>query len=216
MEASGPKVAHVGEVDEGIRLKGRLRATVLRGAPLSREELAAYAALAPSLGSPSEPALRAVTGRAGLVADERIGDNVVTTNGYTALAAALVWSGIEDQAAELGVTSPTYLTPLYGAVGSGAGTPAKADVELFAELGRETIGAGASSPATSSIAAYATWLFYFPSPAATWTVTEAGLFAQATSATNSGVMLDHWAFSPTVSVPSTDTLLLQISLLLGP
>lgn len=211
---SGPK--HVGEVDEGIRLKGRLKATVLRGAPLSREELRAYAALGAPLDEPSEPALRAVTGRAGLVADERVGDNVVTTNGYTDLAAALVWSGIQDQAAELGVTSPTYLTPLYGAVGSGVGTPAKADVQLFSELGRETIGAGASSPATASVAATATWLFYFPSPAATWTVTEAGLFANATSATNAGTMLDHWAFSPTVSVPSSDTLLLQISLLLGP
>lgn len=197
-------------------LKGRLKATVLRGAPLSREELRAYAALGVRLDEPSEPALRAVTGRAGLVADERVGDNVVTTNGYTDLAAALVWSGIQDQAAELGVTSATYLTPLYGAVGSGAGTPAKADVQLFSELGRETVGAGASSPATASVAATATWLFYFPSPASTWTVTEAGLFANATSAANAGVMLDHWAFSPTVSVPSTNTLLLQISLLLGP
>ena len=197
-------------------MKGRLRATVLRGAPLTREELRAYAALGSSLDEPSEPALRAVTGRAGLVADERVGDNVVTTNGYTALAAALVWSGIEDQAAELGVTSPTYLTPLYGAVGSGLGTVAKSDVQLFSELSRVTIGAGASSPASSAISAYATWLFYFPNPPSTWTVTEAGLFAAATSAANSGVMLDHWAFSPTVSVPATDTLLLQISLLLGP
>lgn len=204
------------KADEGVALKGRLKATVLRGAPLTRQELRAYAALAPSLESPSEPALSAATGRAGLVVDERVGDNIVTTTGYTALAASLVWSGIQDQAAELGVTSPTFLTPLYGAVGSGTGTVAKSDVELFAELGRETVGAGASSPATSLIAASATWLFYFPSPAATWTVAEAGLFANATSAVNSGSMLDHWAFSPSVSVPPTDTLLLQISLLLGP
>jgi hypothetical protein len=208
-------IARVGEVDEGIRLRGRLKATVLRGAALSREELAAYAALAPRPEESSQGALRAVTGR-DLVADERAGQNVVCTNGYTALAAALVWSGVQDQASELGLTSSTYLTPLYGAVGSGSGTPAKSDVELFAELGRQTIGAGASSPATGSVAGYATWLFYFPSPATTWTVTEAGLFANATSAANAGTMLDHWAFSPTITVPTTDTLLLQISLLLGP
>jgi hypothetical protein len=189
---------------------------VLRGAPLTREELRAYAALAPSLDSPSEPALRAITGREGLVRDERIGNNIVTTNGYTDLAAALVWSGVQDIASQLGLTSSTYLTPLYGAVGNGAGTPAKSDVQLFAELGRETVGAGASSPATLAIAATATWLFYFPAPPLTWVVSEAGLFAGASSALNSGTMLNHWAFSPTVSVPTTDTLLLQISLLLGP
>lgn len=153
----------------------------------------------------------------GTVRDRRAGGNVMCTNGFTALAAALVWSGMQDQAASLGVTSPTYLTPLYGAVGSGAGTPAKSDTALFSELGRQTVGAGASSPATPSIAAQATWLFYFPQPASTWTVTEAGLFANATSASGSGTMIDHWAFSPSITVPATtDTLLLEVSLLAGP
>jgi hypothetical protein len=152
----------------------------------------------------------------GSVRDQREGRNVVCTTGYTALASALVWAGIQDQAAALGVTSPAYLTPLWGAVGSGAGTPAESDTALFAELGRQTVGAGAASPATPSVAAEATWLFYFPQPAAAWTVTEAGAFAGGTSAAGSGAMLDHWAFSPSISVPITDTLLLQVSLLLGP
>ncbi len=152
----------------------------------------------------------------GSVRERREGDNVVCTTGYTALAAALVWSGIQDQAANQGVTSPTYLTPLYGAVGSGAGVPAKADTQLFTELGRVVVGAGAAAPATSSIAAQSTWLFYFPSPATTWTVTEAGMFAGATVNANSGTMLDHWAFSPTVTVPTTDTLILEVSLAFGP
>lgn len=152
----------------------------------------------------------------GTVRDRREGANVMCTNGFTALAAALVWSGIQDQAASLGVTSPTYLTPLYGAVGSGGGTPVKSDTQLFAELGRQTVGAGAASMATPSIAAEATWLFYFPQPGTTWTVTEAGLFANATSAANSGTMVDHWAFSPNVTVLTTDTLLLQVSLGAGP
>jgi len=152
----------------------------------------------------------------GTVRDRREGFNVVCTAGYTALAAALVWSGIQDQAANLGVTSPTYLTPLWGAVGSGAGTPAESDTALFAELGRQTVGAGAPSPATPSIAAEATWLFYFPQQLVTWTVTEAGAFAGGTSAAGSGTLLDHWAFSPVITVPTTDTLLLEIALLLGP
>lgn len=152
----------------------------------------------------------------GTIRDRREGRNVVCTTGYTALAAALVWSGIQDQADNLGVTSATYLTPLWGAVGSGSGTPAKSDTALFTELGRQTVGAGASSPATSSIAAEATFLFYFPQQLVTWTVTEAGAFAGGTSAAGSGTLLDHWAFSPSVTVPTTDTLLLQVSLLAGP
>jgi hypothetical protein len=84
---------------------------------------------------------------------------------------------------------------------------------LFSELGRQTVGAGASSPATSSLPALFTWLFYFPSPSVTWTVTEAGVFANGssddTSVTSAGTMLDHWAVSPSVSVPTSDTLILQ-------
>jgi hypothetical protein len=152
----------------------------------------------------------------GSVRDRREGANVICTTGWTALAAALVWSGLQDQAANLGVTSATYLTPLYGAVGSGAGVPAKSDTILFSELGRQPVGAGASGPASATIAAEATWLFYFPQPASPWTVTEAGVFAGASSAANTGVMLDHWAFTPSISVPIADTLIAQCSLALGP
>lgn len=147
----------------------------------------------------------------GNVVDYREGDNVTTVVGLTAFAGALVWSGIQDQAANLGVTSATYLTPLYGAVGSGTGTVATTDTQLFTELGRTTVSAGASSPATVSINALATWQFYFPPPATTWTVTEAGVFANATAVANAGTLLDHWAFSPSVSVAVTNTLLLQVA-----
>lgn len=152
----------------------------------------------------------------GTVRDRRSGGNIMCTGGYTALAAALVWSGLQDQAANLGVTTPAYLTPLWGAVGSGTGTPAASDVALFAELGRQSVGAGASSPATPTIAAEATWLFYFPQPPVAWTVTEAGIFAGATSASGSGTLVDHWVFSPAISVPTSDTCILQVSLGLGP
>jgi hypothetical protein len=152
----------------------------------------------------------------GTTRDRREGCNLVTTAGFGALASALVWSGIQDQAASLGVTAPTYLTPFWGAVGDGPGTPSEADTALFSELSRQTVGAGASSPATPSIAAQATWLFYFPPPVTEWTVTEAGAFANGTSTAGSGTLIDHWAFSPAVSVPASDSLLLQLSLLLGP
>jgi hypothetical protein len=149
------------------------------------------------------------------VIDRRDGSNIMCTAGLTALAAALVWSGIQDQGANLGVTSPTYLTPLYGAVGSGAGTVAASDTQLFTELGRQTVGAGASTPATPSITAQTTWLFYFSSPASTWTVTEAGVFANASATANLGTLLDHWAFSPSVTVTTSNTLILQASFSVG-
>lgn len=148
----------------------------------------------------------------GVVAGRCEGPNITCTAGLTAFAAALVWSGIEDQASALGVTSSTYLAPLYGAVGSGTGTVAASDTALFSELGRETVGAGASSPATPSLAATATWLFYFPSPSSTWTVTEAGVFSNATSTAGSGTLLDHYLLSSSVTVASPNTCLLQVAL----
>lgn len=149
------------------------------------------------------------------VVDYREGDNIMCTAGLTVLASALVWSGIQDRSSALGVTSPTYLTPLWGAVGSGSGTVAASDTLLFNELGRQQVGAGASSPATPSINALATWLFYFPSPSVTWTVTEAGVFANgssnAASVATAGTMIDHWAVSPSVTVSTSNTLILQAS-----
>lgn len=149
----------------------------------------------------------------GTVRDFRSGPNIMCTAGVSVIASALVWSGVQDQATALGLTSPTYLTPLWGAVGSGTGTVAASDTALFTELGRQTVGAGASGPATPSIPASVTWLFYFPQPPVTWVVTEAGVFANgssnaATPAT-AGVLLDHWGVSPSVTVPTTDTLILQ-------
>lgn len=157
-----------------------------------------------------------VVGADGAVRDHRAGQNVVCTTGFTQMAQALVWSGIQDQATSLGVTSPTYMTPLYGAVGSGATAATKADTQLTTELGRVTVGAGGSTPASASVAALATWLFYFPNPITTWSVNEAGVFAQASSTANSGSLLNHWVFPATISVPPADTLVLQVSLSFGP
>jgi hypothetical protein len=145
--------------------------------------------------------------------DYREGDNIMCTNGVTVIANALVWSGIQDQATNLGVTTPTFLTPLWGAVGSGTTTPTAADTLLTAELARVTVGAGSSTPATPSIAAETIWTFYFPTPATSYTVGEAGVFANGTSnggsVATAGTMLDHWVFTPTVTVTNPNTLILQ-------
>jgi hypothetical protein len=146
-----------------------------------------------------------------VVSDRAEGDNVTCTAGLTAIAASLVWAGLQDQAANLGITTATYLTPLYGAIGTGNGTVAASDTALFSEYARQTVGAGASTPATPSLNAQTTWLFYFPSPTSSLTITEAGLFANATSTLGAGSMLDHWEFSPAVTFPNTDTLILQAS-----
>jgi len=157
-----------------------------------------------------------VLGPDGEVHDHRDGQNVVCTTGFSQFSQALVWSGIQDQAASLGVTSPTYLTPVWGAVGSSATPAVKADTQLGAELYRVTVGAGGSTPASPSVAALATWLFYFPNPTTTWSVNEAGVFAQASSVTNSGSLLNHWVFPATISVPAADTLVLQVAFSFGP
>jgi hypothetical protein len=140
------------------------------------------------------------------------GDNITTTAGLSAFAAALVWSGIQDQAASLGVTTGTYLTPLWGAVGDGSGTASISDTALFSELGRVTVGAGAASPATSSINALCDWLFFFSSPVTAWTVTEAGAFGLATSTAGSGTLLDHYMLSSPVVIASPDAAILQVAL----
>lgn len=147
--------------------------------------------------------------------DERHGDNTMCTSGMTAIANALVYSGIQDQAANLGVTSPYYLTPLWGAIGSGTTAATSADTLLTAELVRVTVGAGSSSPATSTIPSQVIWTFYFPTPATSYTVGEAGVFANGTSSNatiqSAGILLDHWVFSPTVTVTNPNTLILQAS-----
>lgn len=149
----------------------------------------------------------------GNIVDHREGDNIMCTNGVTAIANSLVWSGIQDQAANLGVTSATFLTPLWGAVGSSTTPATAADTLLGAELARVTVGAGSSLPATATIPAQTIWTFYFPTPTTSYTVGEAGVFANGTSnsatVATAGVLLDHWVFSPTVTVTNPNTLILQ-------
>ena len=145
--------------------------------------------------------------------DRRDGDNTMCFAGLTAIVNALVWSGVQDQATNLAIPSPTFLTPLYGAIGSGTTPATSADTLLTAELARVTVGAGSSAPATSTIPAQAIWTFYFPTPASTYTVGEAGVFANGSpsnaSVATAGTLLDHWVFSPTITVTPPNTMILQ-------
>lgn len=149
----------------------------------------------------------------GNVIDERIGNNTMCTVGMTAIAAALVWSGVQDQAANLGITNATYLTPLYGAIGSGSTAATAADTLLTAELARVTIGGATSLPATPSLPSQVLWTFYFPAPTVSYSVNEAGVFANGSPASTpvalAGTLLDHWVFSPTITVNNPNTLILQ-------
>jgi hypothetical protein len=164
--------------------------------------LAANRSNVPALRNPPREALRA----------RDSGPNVTCTAGLSAFAAALVWSGVQDQAPALGYTTPVFLTPLYGAVGNGTGTASASDTALINEIARTTVGAGAASPATSSIAALADFLFFFPPPVSSWTVTEAGAFGLATSTSGSGTLLDHYFLASPVTVTSPDSALLQVAL----
>lgn len=187
-----------------VGFHGRLALTILDGAWFAahRDEITAAFQRTGRLDLPPSQ-----------VHDHREGDNVMCTQGVTALAGALVWSGIQDQATALGVTSPTYLTPLYGAIGNGTApvTVAASDTALAAEVSRTTVGAGASIPASATLPSQLTWLFYFAQPASTLSLTEAGVFVNASATASAGTLLDHWAFSPVITVPTTDTVLLQAS-----
>lgn len=129
--------------------------------------------------------------------------------GLNDLAAAVGWSGAQDQAALIGAQS-SFLTPLYGAVGTGTGTPAITDTELFAELARSTVSAVASSPLSDGAATI--FQFQFPVNTLSYTLTEVGLFTLASVAVNSGDLLDHALVSPSFAWTAGETLTVAASL----
>lgn len=145
----------------------------------------------------------------------RRGHNTMCAAGLTALAQTIMWSGAEDVAANEGITGPLFLAPLWGAVGSGTQTPAATLTALAAELDRGTVSSAGFGAASGTGSASTSFVFYFPGPATAWTVTEAGLFASGSSAPGSGSMVDYWQFSPSLSVQSPDSLVLQATFTIG-
>jgi len=143
-------------------------------------------------------------------------DNVICIAGLSDVASAIAYLGVQDIATDIG-TSPITITPLYGAIGIGDVTttpPALTDTQLVNEVSRVTASASGFSPALGSNPGQAIWQFQFPinNTGTSYTLTEAGVFVLATSATNSGDMFDHAAFSPTVTWPSGQFLILSLQL----
>lgn len=135
--------------------------------------------------------------------------NVACLAGLNDLAAAVGWSGTQDQASLIG-SQPQFLTPLYGAIGTGTGTPANTDTQLYAELSRAEVSAVVSTPLSNGAATV--FQFQFPVNGVSYTISEVGLFTLASVAANSGDLLDHASISPAFTWTAGDTMTLSAQL----
>lgn len=95
---------------------------------------------------------------------------------------------------------------VFGAVGSGTNTPTVNDTALQTELGRSQVGQGGT--ATNVF----TWTTVIPNlTTGAWTVTEGGIFLDASSVAGSGLLLNHFLFSNSVSVAANSMASLSAS-----
>jgi len=143
-------------------------------------------------------------------------DNTICTAGLSDVAAAIAYLGVQDIAADIG-TSPYIITPIYGAIGIGdvyTIPPAISDTQLKQELSRTTASASGYISAVGSNPGQAVWQFQFPinNSNTDYVLTEAGVFVLAENQANSGDMLDHAAFNPTVTWPVGQSLVLSLQL----
>lgn len=136
-------------------------------------------------------------------------DNVPCLAGLNDLAAAVGWAGAQDQALLIGA-QPAFLTPLYGAVGTGTGTPAVTDTELYDELMRTTVASVTSTPLSDGAATL--FQFQFSANVLSYSISEIGLFTLASVAVNSGDLLDHAIISPSFTWTAGETMTLAASL----
>ena len=141
----------------------------------------------------------------GELVDRRECHNIITLGGFGAFASALNWSGIEDQAANLGLNTPYFLAPIYGAVGIGTGSLSQSDTALYNELARSVVSQA------SGVSGQVSWSFFFGSNQAVGTITEAGAFAGADSGPGDGILLDHVLISPSVTKTSAQTMTMQVT-----
>ncbi len=140
------------------------------------------------------------------VVDQRESPNIMCTAGLNTLAQVITWTGIVDQNAAMGSPfSYTDLTPLYGALGTGTTAPAETDTQLTTEVTRAVVALAAVVASPPEFV----WQFFFPVSTGQQTWSEAGVFLQASSAVNSGALLDHALFSPAIVQPAGDGALLQ-------
>lgn len=116
-------------------------------------------------------------------------------------------AGVQVMMAWINLENPT-LTPIYGAVGTGSGTPAATDVALFAELQRIQLSYNYRASQTT------TFDFFYTTSQANGTLTEAGVFLAASGTAGSGALLSHALITQTKN--SSETLTLEVAITLTP
>ncbi|MFJ5532502.1 hypothetical protein [Streptomyces sp. NPDC093261] len=108
--------------------------------------------------------------------DRRESDNLITTAGLNALAAALNWAFIENYNATWGnpfTATSGNLGDVYGAVGTSATAPAAGDAALGFEIGRQLVTNSAYG------ANQLTLSFFLPTTLGNGNLVEAGVFVGA-------------------------------------
>lgn len=149
-------------------------------------------------------------------------DNVLCSSGLTALLQGILWSSIEDVNASIGSPfSTTYIAPVYGAIGTGSNVQtAVTDTILVTETTRVPVSNAGYTAANQLGTGAIQWLFLFPTPAATLSITEVGVFVQASAAPSEpvassnpyGSLLDHAAVNPAVTQTTTQLLTLSVTI----
>lgn len=142
--------------------------------------------------------------------------NTLCNAGLNALVQAIMWDGIVDQNSNMGTPFSYFdLTPMYGAIGNAVSpTPAQTDTQLTAEIatyGRAVVVAAGVTSGFSTFNPSVTWQFLLPVNPAGASITECGIFANASSAANSGSLLNHAAVSITQSVSQLVSLVVTIT-----
>lgn len=110
--------------------------------------------------------------------DERVSGNLIVTSGLNVLASALNWAFVQNYNTGWGnpfSSASGNLGDVFGAVGSGVATPVAADQSLGNEIGREILSTGTN---TSNVLTYQ---FFFGTSVANGTISEVGVFANATN-----------------------------------
>ncbi len=156
------------------------------------------------------------------------GENIICASGLSLLATAIIWSSIEDQNVNMGQPFQlTYAAPIYGALGTGTGTPADTDTALYAEAGRAVVTAAGTTAASHGVPANISWLFLFPTPSAAVTITEVGVFFQATASvggsyggggtyvSGGGSLFDHSVLANSITQATTEMLTLSVTVTIG-
>lgn len=150
----------------------------------------------------------------GDLVDSRSSKNLIVTSGLNVIASALNWAFIQNYNSGWGspfASTSGNLGDIYGAVGTGVATPVAGDIALGNEIGRELVTTGTDS------ANVLTYQFFFPTTAGNGTVTEMGVFVQASTqqvTLSSGLTLNQTYTSLAVSattatIPASSTLIIN-------